>query len=185
MGKARSKTNEPAGDPDGRVSDEPSRDCSPSLKLVQFRLSSSELTFPPIVIVRMAKYVLLVGLCLVGGVAAMPANNEQLDKATVNDVAINSVNADEQKADGGSSATQQQQAAVPSTVEITGITTGIGGPASEPENSPKPPRVGSMFARFIDDIFQIPITVLQSVARLITNPFTQAKKDATITATVS
>jgi len=37
----------------------------------------------------------------------------------------------------------------------------------------KPQYVGTTFARLIDDIFQIPITVLQSVAKLLTNPFKQ------------
>ncbi|XP_074041294.1 uncharacterized protein isoform X1 [Leptinotarsa decemlineata] len=102
------------------------------------------------------------------------------DKATVNDVAVNTVS-EEKKV------SQTVQGANPpaSTVEISGITTGANAPPSPPvENTPfKPQRAGSMFARFIDDIFQIPITVLQNVARLITNPFTQKKPD--VVATVS
>ncbi|KAL3265259.1 hypothetical protein HHI36_009473 [Cryptolaemus montrouzieri] len=61
------------------------------------------------------------------------------------------------------------------SVQITGISTGIDNPPNSQDDSGtpfKPQRAGTMFARFIDDIFNIPITVLQSVAKLITNPFT-------------
>ncbi|KAK9875886.1 hypothetical protein WA026_009672 [Henosepilachna vigintioctopunctata] len=65
------------------------------------------------------------------------------------------------------------------SVQITGISTGIDAPSSYdgPSSPPfKPQRAGTMFARFIDDVFNIPITVLQSVAKLITNPFTSKDK---------
>ncbi|XP_030745618.1 uncharacterized protein LOC115874568 [Sitophilus oryzae] len=129
----------------------------------------------------MEKLILFIGFCTIGLSFAMPASNEQLDKATVNDIAVNTVS-EEKKPEVEIQLGQQSQHIVPSTVEITGITTGAN-PApthpakqSDPSNF-KPQRTGSMFARFIDDIFQIPITVLQSVAKLITNPFTQSKKD--------
>ncbi|CAH1159908.1 unnamed protein product [Phaedon cochleariae] len=119
---------------------------------------------------------------------AHPASNDLLDKATVNDFAINSVSEEkkvEQTIQGASNAPV-------STIEISGITTGANAPihnAVPPPppvlNTPfQPPRAGSMFARLIDDIFQIPITVLQSVARLITNPFIQ-KKTPEVIATVA
>lgn len=52
----------------------------------------------------------------------------------------------------------QEPSAPQSTVQITGITTGANQPAVVPgqDNQPfKPQRAGSMFARFIDDIFQV------------------------------
>ncbi|CAG9762356.1 unnamed protein product [Ceutorhynchus assimilis] len=121
----------------------------------------------------MAKLMVLVGFCLVGFGAGMPASNEQLDKATVNDVAINAVSEEKKPVE-----VPQQ----PSTVEISGISTGINpapaNPVAPQDNGGfKPQRATSMFARIIDDIFQIPITVLQNVARLITNPFSQARKE--------
>ncbi|XP_076274585.1 uncharacterized protein LOC143205272 [Rhynchophorus ferrugineus] len=127
----------------------------------------------------MMKFVTVVGFCLIGITIAMPASNEQLDKATVNDVSVNSVS-EEKKGDPAQQQSEKQEV-IPSTVEISGITTGVNpvpaNPAA-PTNTSKPQRSGSMFARFIDDIFQIPITVLQNVAKLITNPFTQSKKEA-------
>lgn len=45
------------------------------------------------------------------------------------------------------------------TVEITGITTGAEIPAVPPNPPFHPPRAGTMFARFIDDIFQVSIVV--------------------------
>ncbi|KAJ8976785.1 hypothetical protein NQ317_006730 [Molorchus minor] len=108
-----------------------------------------------------------------------------LDKATVNDVAVNTVSEDK----------KAELSVLPvntsaSTVEILGITTGAEVPSSPPapavDNPPfKPQRAGSMFARLIDDIFQIPITVLQNVAKLITGPFTQPKKGPEELAVVS
>ncbi|KAG5880957.1 hypothetical protein JTB14_000478 [Gonioctena quinquepunctata] len=121
---------------------------------------------------------ILVFMIAVSHTCAAPANDDQLDKATVNDVAVNSVS-EEKKVILAS----QGSNAPTSTVQISGITTGANLPSSTPiENTPfKPQRTGSMFARFIDDIFQIPITVLQSVARLITNPFTQKKPEVVAT----
>ncbi|XP_074041295.1 uncharacterized protein isoform X2 [Leptinotarsa decemlineata] len=128
----------------------------------------------------MTRLTVFILVTVTSSVFAAPADNDQLDKATVNDVAVNTVS-EEKKV------SQTVQGANPpaSTVEISGITTGANAPPSPPvENTPfKPQRAGSMFARFIDDIFQIPITVLQNVARLITNPFTQKKPD--VVATVS
>lgn len=116
----------------------------------------------------------------------------------MNDVAINSVS-EERKGETGQHNFNQL---VPSTVEISGISTGVNpapaNPATPQDNGGfRPQRAGSMFARIIDDIFQvgylkvfctlclgqwfdfqIPITVLQNVARLITNPFAQARKEA-------
>ncbi|KAJ8915910.1 hypothetical protein NQ315_015525 [Exocentrus adspersus] len=80
--------------------------------------------------------------------------------ATVNDVAINSVTADDNTNKQQVELIPQHQPAstAASTVEISGISTGAENtPASAPaaENPPfKPQRAGSMFARFIDDIFQ-------------------------------
>ncbi|KAL1489764.1 hypothetical protein ABEB36_013698 [Hypothenemus hampei] len=113
---------------------------------------------------------------------------EQVDPiATVNDVSVNTVH-EEKKPDlvllqqqQHPQVFQQHQSVIqqqPSTVEISGITTGANpapaNPATPQDNGGfRPQRAGSMFARLIDDIFQIPITVLQNVARLITNPFTR------------
>ncbi|KAJ3662449.1 hypothetical protein Zmor_006798 [Zophobas morio] len=120
---------------------------------------------------------LVILCCLaVASAIAKPATNDQLDKVTVNDVAANAVSPDkkaeeneEEKKDGA-------------TVQITGITTGVETPDQIPTLF-HPQRAGSMFARFIDDIFQIPINVLQNVAKLITSPFTQSKKTPEASAT--
>ncbi|KAH1028815.1 uncharacterized protein LOC109533721 [Dendroctonus ponderosae] len=161
----------------------------------------------------MAKLLVLFSFCMLGMAVGMPANNDQLDKkrrdsgeyvattrsgqsyfkeyvdnmtyqqrnssATVNDVAINTVSEDRK----GETGQHQFNQLVPSTVEISGISTGVNpapaNPATPQDNGGfRPQRAGSMFARIIDDIFQIPITVLQNVARLITNPFAQARKEA-------
>ncbi|KYB28035.1 hypothetical protein TcasGA2_TC032847 [Tribolium castaneum] len=107
-------------------------------------------------------------LALLASAIALPATNDQLDKVTVNDVAANAVSPESKTDDSN----DKRDAA---TVEITGITTGVETP--DPSSTPfHPQRAGSMFARFIDDIFQIPINVLQNVARLITSPFVQNKK---------
>ncbi|CAH1103864.1 unnamed protein product [Psylliodes chrysocephalus] len=127
-------------------------------------------------------------LFVISSTVALPASNEQLDKATINDVLVNAVS-EEKKHD--QTPLQVQSVGVgaqppASTIQITGLSTGASSPqpsAPEENSSIKPPRVGTMFARFIDDIFQIPITVLQSVARLITNPF--QRKSPEIVATVS
>ncbi|XP_066145307.1 uncharacterized protein [Euwallacea fornicatus] len=126
----------------------------------------------------MTKLIVLVSFYLIGIAFGMPANNEQLDKATVNDFAINTVSEDK-KPDLIAQLQPQlvhQSAQAPSIVEISGITTGANpaptNPVAPQDNGGfRPHRAGSMFARIIDDIFQIPITVLQNVARLITNPF--------------
>ncbi|VEN53948.1 unnamed protein product [Callosobruchus maculatus] len=133
---------------------------------------------------------------------AAPANNELLDKATVNDIAINSVS-EEKKVEplsvpvyGQQSNEQHVQPASHegSSVQISGITLGADArhpaqpvaPTPTTENTPfKPPRAGGMFARLIDDIFQIPINVLQNVARLITSPFTSRIKGPEVHAHVS
>ncbi|KAJ8927980.1 hypothetical protein NQ314_019506 [Rhamnusium bicolor] len=132
----------------------------------------------------MTKLALIFFCCIaITSVIAAPASNEQLDKATVNDVAVNTVS-EEKKVE----ITAQPANASSSTVEISGITTGADASLSTPavENTPfKPQRAGSMFARFIDDIFQIPIAVLQNVAKLITSPFTQSKQTPEVLATVS
>ncbi|KAH1022234.1 hypothetical protein HUJ04_011662 [Dendroctonus ponderosae] len=127
----------------------------------------------------MAKLLVLFSFCMLGMAVGIPANNDQLDKATVNDVAINTVSEDRK----GETGQHQFNQLVPSTVEISGISTGVNpapaNPATPQDNGGfRPQRAGSMFARIIDDIFQIPITVLQNVARLITNPFAQARKEA-------
>ncbi|XP_050299696.1 uncharacterized protein LOC126738412 [Anthonomus grandis grandis] len=130
--------------------------------------------------------IVLASFCLIGFGFAFPASNEQLDKATVNDVAVNVVSMDvqEQKLTTIPQITQKQSAP-PSTIEISGISTGANpapaNPATPQDNGGfKTQRPGSMFARIIDDIFQIPITVLQNVARLITNPFTPKKEIAAV-----
>ncbi|CAH2012397.1 unnamed protein product [Acanthoscelides obtectus] len=101
---------------------------------------------------------------------AAPANNELLDKATVNDIAINSVS-EEKKVEPLSPVYAQQPnehqlqpaSHEGSSVQISGITLGADtrhpaqpvAPATT-ENTPfKPPRAGGMFARLIDDIFQV------------------------------
>ncbi|XP_018561411.1 uncharacterized protein LOC108903653 [Anoplophora glabripennis] len=138
----------------------------------------------------MANIVILFCCLAISSITAAPASNEQLDKATVNDIAVNTVE------DNANIVNNKQVEAVSvpanssvSTVEISGITTGAEAtPSATPavENTPfKPQRAGSMFARFIDDIFQIPIMVLQNVARLITSPFTQARKNPEVLAPVS
>ncbi|XP_049825706.1 uncharacterized protein LOC126266220 [Aethina tumida] len=108
--------------------------------------------------------ILFVSLATV--VLSKPASNEQLDNASVNDPSINAVAV--KKSD--------ELTKKDTSVEISGITTGVEPTPSETPSLFKPQRAGTMFARFIDDIFQIPITVLQSVAKLITNPFTTSKK---------
>ncbi|CAG9861573.1 unnamed protein product [Phyllotreta striolata] len=126
---------------------------------------------------------LMILIITISSAATLPANNDQLDKATINDVIVNTVS--EEKKIQQSQPVLAEEAPV-STIQITGITTGASSPQPAPpvENPPSnPPRPSSMFARFIDDIFQIPITVLQNVARLITNPF--QRKSPEIVATVS
>lgn len=105
---------------------------------------------------------LLICAFTVSVVLARPAGNE-LDNVSVDDPSLNIVDPDKRlpinsDADKNSA-----------SVQITGISTGIDSPPSNGDF--KPQRAGTMFARFIDDIFNIPITVLQSVAKLITNPF--------------
>nr|CAH7722175.1 unnamed protein product [Callosobruchus chinensis] len=120
-------------------------------------------------------------------------------EATVNDIAINSVSEDKKVEPLSPVYAQQsnEQQVQPashegSSVQISGIT--LGADARHPaqpaapttENTPfKPPRPGGMFARLIDDIFQIPINVLQNVARLITSPFTSRTKSPEVHAHVS
>ncbi|XP_056630926.1 uncharacterized protein LOC130441325 [Diorhabda sublineata] len=123
----------------------------------------------------------------VATVIAFPTNNEQLDKATINDVAVNTVSEEKKVEQTVVSSDPQQPAAPASSIQITGITTGLNPSPAAPatENTPfKPVRTGSVFARFIDDIFQIPIAVLQNVAKLISNPFNQ-RKNPEVVATVS
>lgn len=43
------------------------------------------------------------------------------------------------------------------SVQITGISTGIDSPSSNGDGNFKPQRAGTMFARFIDDIFNVSI----------------------------
>lgn len=110
--------------------------------------------------------------------SGFPATEDnKLDKATQFDVSVNSVTP---------KAKEDAKQEVPPKVSITssgsiGISApGDNGPAYIPLPPPPPPpkiRPGNTFARFIDDVFQIPITVLQSVTKLLTNPFTQVKKD--------
>ncbi|CAH2012395.1 unnamed protein product [Acanthoscelides obtectus] len=121
-------------------------------------------------------------------------------EATVNDIAINSVS-EEKKVEPLSPVYAQQPnehqlqpaSHEGSSVQISGITLGADtrhpaqpvAPATT-ENTPfKPPRAGGMFARLIDDIFQIPINVLQNGARLITSPFTSRPKSPEVVAHVS
>ncbi|CAH0560929.1 unnamed protein product [Brassicogethes aeneus] len=96
-----------------------------------------------------------------------PASNEQLDNATVNDVSVNAVTKRQDEFIKTNEAPKKD-----TSIEISGISTGFDSPSTDTPTVFKPQRAGTMFARFIDDIFQIPITVLQSVAKLITNPFT-------------
>ncbi|RZB89876.1 hypothetical protein BDFB_012169 [Asbolus verrucosus] len=91
---------------------------------------------------------LLVFCCLALALAiALPATNEQLDKVTANDVAANAVSPDKKVEE---SAEKKDTA----TVQITGIKTGAETPADPTSTTFHPQRAGSMFARFIDDIFQ-------------------------------
>lgn len=84
-------------------------------------------------------------------------------QATVNDVAVNSVSEEKKvqiAAESQPTAATSGAPAVPtSSIQITGITTGASPPIPSltgSEETPfKPQRVGSMFARFIDDIFQV------------------------------
>lgn len=59
---------------------------------------------------------------------------------------------------------ESQTAAPVSSVQITGITTGASAPPVpvlpiQDDASFRPQRVGSMFARFIDDIFQVSFVI--------------------------
>lgn len=78
----------------------------------------------------------------------------------MNDVAINSVSEDKKVEVSAASQPAASPAAPVSTIQITGITTGANSPPvpvlpNLEDSSFKPQRVGSMFARFIDDIFQV------------------------------
>lgn len=73
-------------------------------------------------------------------------------QATVNDVAVNAV-ANDKKA-----SLNDGQKANSASIEITGISTGLDSTEPVTTNSFIPQRAGSMFARFIDDIFQVNIS---------------------------
>ncbi|XP_044748843.1 uncharacterized protein LOC123309684 [Coccinella septempunctata] len=112
--------------------------------------------------------VLLICAFTVSVVLAKPAGNE-LDNVSADDTSLNAVDNLKNPESNSVSPDANQNSA---SVQITGISTGIlDSPPSNSDTNFKPQRAGTMFARFIDDIFNIPITVLQSVAKLITNPF--------------
>ncbi|KAF2894332.1 hypothetical protein ILUMI_11840 [Ignelater luminosus] len=117
----------------------------------------------------MAKLTILLCLFAASMVLAKPVNDEALDKATANDVVVNSVNPEQQKpvvvvAEEAKN-TDPGKSHITSEVFLSDVS--FGTPAAN-GNKRTP---GSAVARIIDDIFQIPIGVLQSVARLLRNPF--------------
>ncbi|XP_017775880.1 PREDICTED: uncharacterized protein LOC108562163 [Nicrophorus vespilloides] len=117
---------------------------------------------------------LLVGFAIIAMAYALPASNSVLDKVSADDVAANDVSPSVTKLDQIANVHFADDKSPSSTPPVV-----LSSPPhleSDAESSPtpfQPQQASSMFARLIDDIFQIPITVLQSVAKLITNPFKQ------------
>ncbi|XP_022914570.1 uncharacterized protein [Onthophagus taurus] len=93
-------------------------------------------------------------MVILGVTLAVPANDNVLDKATANDVYANSVHPNDFPK------VENEEKRETQTV------------VTETEKNPHP---ATAFGRLIDDIFNIPITVLQSVAKLLQNPFKSAK----------
>ncbi|GLV31198.1 hypothetical protein CBL_12273 [Carabus blaptoides fortunei] len=125
---------------------------------------------------KMLKLTIITLTVAIFAASAFPATEDnKLDKATQIDVSVNSVTPKVKEDD--------KKEVPPKEVSITSSGTigisapGDNGPAFIPLPPPPKIRPGNTFARFIDDVFQIPISVLQSVTKLLTNPFTQLRKD--------